>query len=98
MSLVQRLFDIVRREPALLMGAAGAGVSLAADLGLHLTVVQQQSVFGAATALTAFAVRQAVTPNVRLKDPLASGLTVVQRLAALEAAVKELASTPTISS
>ncbi len=52
-------------EPALVAAAVTAALTLAATFGLHLTAEQIAGVASIASIVTAFFVRQAVTPNAK---------------------------------
>ena len=84
MRALRAVVRFVRSEPAILTTVAADALSFGADFGLHLSAAQQRDVFAVASALTALVIRQSVTPNVR-------SASTVQRVAALEAAVAELA-------
>lgn len=77
MSVFTSIANFVRREPACITAVAGAGISVGAAFGLHLSAHQSQEVVGGAAALTGLLIRAKVTPNV----------SVESRLKAVEAAV-----------
>lgn len=80
MSVAKSIGNLIRREPAVLLSLAGAGVGLATQLGLHLNVAQTRAVYGFVAMVTGFFIRQTVTPTS----------TLTARLDALEASLKEL--------
>ena len=94
MSVFSRVRAFLKSEPALLVTATADIISFGADFGLHLTADQQKGLFGLASALTAIVIRQTVTPNGKVNSGPSTAPDVSGRLAALEAAVSELARPP----
>ncbi len=83
----------LKKEPAILMSAAGAAISVGTTFGLKLNLAQTREIYGAVAAVTALGIRQTVTPNVKVAqtDALVAQAEKVQaRLSAIEAAVSEL--------
>lgn len=54
---------LVKREPAVLLSLAGAGIGVGADFGLHLSASQQRGVYSGVAAITGFLIRATVTPT-----------------------------------
>jgi hypothetical protein len=55
----------IKEEPAIVAGLLNAVITLALLFGLDLTQEQIAAIMGAATAVTAFVVRQQVTPTAK---------------------------------
>lgn len=65
-----RIGNLIKHEPAVLLSAVGAGVGFAADMGLHVTVDQQRSIYAAVAMVTGFFIRQTVTPSSEVSTRL----------------------------
>jgi hypothetical protein len=59
---MKAIFKFIKSEPAIILTAVGALVSLALSFGLHLTPDQVKAVYSFAAALTGVIIRQLVTP------------------------------------
>lgn len=63
------IIDRIRREPALVTGAASAIIALLVAFGLNLTGEQTGAIMALVTAVLAFVTRAKVTPAPRPHDP-----------------------------
>lgn len=58
--------NVLKVEPALVVGAVQAILALVVAFGFHLTPEQVGGILAATTAILSVVVRQAVTPNERV--------------------------------
>lgn len=71
------ILEKIQREPALLVGLAGAVIAVLVSFNVALTQGQQAAIIGLVIAVGAIIVRQSVTPNVSVgakQDDLDPGL------------------------
>jgi hypothetical protein len=61
-ALLQRIWDRINEEPALVGGLVQAVIVLGVSFGLELTPEQQGAILGLTAILVALLVRQRVTP------------------------------------
>lgn len=87
MSVITALANVVRREPAIIITVATAGLGLAASNGLHLNVQETREVYAAAATIGGFLVRSAVTPT---SSQLGKITALEARVAKLEPIVDEV--------
>lgn len=71
----------IQTEPALFLGMVEALIALAIGFGFNLTPEQFALIMAALTAVFAFAVRQQVTPTVKLSPPPPSSASTPQTTA-----------------